>query len=42
MVLHSWFKAGLVPIDEVLEYLWSLKSRRDNEMEELDSDDDDF
>jgi hypothetical protein len=28
MVLRSWFEAGLVPIDLVLEYFRNLKSRR--------------
>ncbi|KAE9395053.1 hypothetical protein BT96DRAFT_792165, partial [Gymnopus androsaceus JB14] len=28
MVLRLWFEAGLVPVEEVLEYFRSLKSRR--------------
>jgi hypothetical protein len=28
MVLQSWFEVGLVPVDEVVEYFCSLKSRR--------------
>lgn len=28
MVLRSWFEAGLVPVEEVLEYFRNLKTRR--------------
>lgn len=37
MVLRSWFEAGLVPVERVLEYFRSLRSRRRNG----DADDDD-
>lgn len=28
MVLHLWFKAGLIPVDETLEYFHTLRNRR--------------
>lgn len=38
MVLRSWFEAGLVPVERVLEYFRSLKSRRASDDFESDID----
>lgn len=40
MVLCSWFQAGLVPIEEVLEYFRTLRSRRKNDDSDEDEDED--
>lgn len=40
MVLRSWFKAGLVPMDETLEYFRTLRSRRQADSEDVSDEDD--
>jgi len=40
MILRSWFEAGLVPIDEVLEYFRTLRSRRKGNNDDGDDEDD--